>query len=136
VIVNGVTALVHDGTFVANHVPLQERENSITVKAVDVNGEHSEKTLSVTVESSARYAELHTDMESGLAPMETTLRLDGNFAFPAQPVISNVGPSEVEFLTGTEPGTWNVSLPEPGIYVFTAEAQDENGTSYSDTVAV
>ena len=47
-----------------------------------------------------------------------------------------MGPGEVDFLTGTEPDTWDISMTEPGIYYFTAEVVDENGMTYSNQVAV
>jgi hypothetical protein len=136
VVVNGVVALVYNGEFVANHVPITVGENTITVKAIDVNGEYVEKDISLTKEDFSRKIELNADMESGLAPVESMLTFSTNFIVSAQPVIFCSGPAAVEVLADFEPDTWAISMTEPGIYVCSAEMQDENGVNYSDQVAI
>ena len=136
VVVNGVVALVYGGQFVANHVPLVVGENTISVRAIDVNGEHGEEFITVTVEQANRYVELNTGTESSLAPLEISLTLVNNFTMSAQPEMSYTGPAEAQFLDISEVDTWIFSITAPGIYVFTAEVQDANGATYSDRVAV
>ncbi len=136
VVVNGVIALVYGGTFVANHVPLTVGENTITVQAVDVNGEHVEKTVTVTAEDSNRYVKLSADTESGLAPLDTTLRVSATFPGEGAPVFSGLAPGDVGYTDTDTSKNVNISMSQAGIYVFTAELSDTDGNVYSDTVAI
>ncbi len=136
VIVNGVTALVYGGQFVVNHVPLQSGTNTITVQAIDVNGAQYEKSITLFDTIPTRKITLSATVESGLTPLDATLKLDSNFVLTTSPVLSYYGPAEVTFFSSDEPDTWNIQINEPGIYSFDVEATDESGELYKDIVSV
>ncbi|MCI5207552.1 MAG: hypothetical protein D3910_01885 [Candidatus Electrothrix sp. ATG2] len=135
VLVNGITALVYGNQFVANHVPLSE-DGTITVNAFDADGNRGLQSASVTVQPTTRQIELQVDFDSGLAPMENTLKFSKNFIASSRPDISYSGPANMVAETGTEENTWNISMTEPGIYIYTVEVRDENSVTYTDQVAV
>ena len=135
VVVNGVIALVHAGQFVANHVPLDVGKNTITVKAVDVNGERVEKTITLTAKYSEQYVELFSSRESSLAPLETNILVDGNFTFVGSTRLTYSGPGTVDFLSIDE-GSYSVRMTVPGMYIFTGTADDEFGNSYTASIGV
>ena len=49
VVVNGVIARVSGGQFAANHIPLTEGQNTITVTATDTNGAAATRSIAVNV---------------------------------------------------------------------------------------
>ncbi|MHB1348851.1 MAG: carboxypeptidase regulatory-like domain-containing protein [Desulfobulbaceae bacterium] len=136
VTVNGVVAQVHNNTFAVNHVPVQEGTNSLIVTATDVQGGTVQKTIDVTVLPGPKQVNLVAMLESGLAPVQTDVRVDGNFPF-AEPVkLSYSGPGNVEYLPNTDPNTFTVKMTEPGLYTFTGEAKDDLGTTHTGTIAI
>ena len=77
IIVNGVPAAVYENRFIANHVPLQEGENTLTVRATDTTGDFNEASIGVTAHLPEDYIRIIAFQETGIAPFETTLRVDG-----------------------------------------------------------
>lgn len=136
IVANNIPALVNGNEFAANHVELEEGENVILIKATDINGNILEQSITVTVQSAQNSIRVIPLLESGIDPLETTLRIDGNFTFATLPTLSYVGPGPVEYLTSTEPDTFNVRMTTPGFYSFTAEVLDDQGGVYTDTVIV
>ena len=136
IVVNGVIALVFNGQFAANHVPLQEGENTITVVATDVEGKITQKSVSVTVLPELKLVELSAIPESSLALIETSITIETNFTPFGDPVLSYTGSGTVELLTSTDPMVFNLRILDPGLYYFTGEMQDELGTTHSDTLAI
>ena len=144
VMINGVAALVYDGQFAANHVPLPKKGETkggeaIFVRAFDVvNGKDRRvtQTISADVQPSIRRVELQTDFWSSLAPMENTLEFSKNFIESSRPVITSSGPADPVIEAGEETDTWNISMTDPGIYIFSVDVRDETGEHYTDQVAV
>ncbi|MFW2367061.1 MAG: putative Ig domain-containing protein [Desulforhopalus sp.] len=136
VVVNGVTALVYNNRFVASHVPLFEGTAMIAVTAVDVNGEQIEESVNVFSTIPSRHVELILDIETGVAPLETTLRLDTNFNPSSTPLITYMGPAELGLNTGVEADSWDISATQSGLYTFNVEAVDEMGETYTDEVSL
>ncbi len=134
VIVNGVVAMVTCNAFIANHVPLQEGSNSVTVTATDITGLTATATRTVTAQS-GNYIRLMTNIESGTAPLEITLRIDGSFpvddatlSYPDTPVVV---PMEL-----ADPEDYGFRITEEGTYVYTAEVVGPDGQTYRDTVTI
>lgn len=121
--------------FVANHVPLEEGENTITVTATDTEGNTAAASINVTALTAGDYIRITADTESGISPLETTLRVEGSFSFTEEPNLTHDGPGEVEFLENPNDNEFTVSITIPGIYYFTAEVEYQ-GETYADTVAI
>jgi len=96
VTVNGIVAMVDEDQFVANHVPLQEGENTITAIATDT-AENTNATFIAVNAISGDYIKITADTESGVPFLETTLRVEGSFAF-TESLLTYTGPGLVEFL--------------------------------------
>jgi hypothetical protein len=133
--VNGVMAIVEAGHFVANHVPLEQGENTITVTAVDMEGNTETDSINVYVEEIANYVRITADPESGVAPFETTLRIEASFGFNASS-LRHTGPGTVEILSNPVPGEYLVRMTTPGLYAFTAQVQDAESNVYTDSVTI
>jgi glucodextranase-like protein len=87
--VNGIIALVYGNQFVANHVPLEEGENTITATAADTDGNTVEISITVNAETTGDY--ITADTESGVSPVETTLSIEGSFTFADAPSLTYFG---------------------------------------------
>ncbi len=135
VVVNGVIASVYGGQFAANHVSLKEGQNTITVAATDANGTTAVKSITVNAAVSANYIKLRAYPESGVAPMEITLRINGTFSI-VNPVLTPTGPGTVEQLVSDNPDEFKYKMTSEGMYNFTIQATSSDGNTYSDTLAI
>lgn len=133
--VNGIVAIVEGDQFVANHVPLEEGENALTVTAMDWEGNMASTSITVYAETEGDYIMITTDTESGTSPLETTLRIEGSFSF-TDPYLTCTGPGLVEFLGIPEEHEYEIQITGEGVYYFTAEVTDSESNLYTDTIAV
>ena len=133
--VNGVLAVVDGDQFVANHIPLEEGENIITVTAVDVDGNTESDSITVYVEETGDYARVTADPESGTPPFETILTIEASF-IAADASLSYDGPAGAEYVEGPNVNQFMVSMAEEGLYHFAVEVLDEQGNLYTDTVTL
>lgn len=134
VTVNGIPATVTGNRFIANHVPLIEGANSLEVKATDANGLTSTTTRSVTA-SPGNYIRISSNIESGTAPLEITLRIDGTFPVDGS-TIRYSGASTVEPIEAANPEHYGFRITADGAYEFTAEVVGPDGQTYRDTVTI
>jgi len=134
--VNGQVAMVLNDRFVANHVPLQDGENTITVIGTDSQGYSATAEITVYADVSGDYITVTADAESGVSPFETTLQVEGTFDFSQEPVITPNGLDDVDPLESLGNAQYHVGMSTPGIYYFTAEATDDQSNTYTDTIAV
>ncbi|MEW6417392.1 MAG: PKD domain-containing protein [Nitrospirota bacterium] len=133
VTVNGVVATVYGNQFMAN-VPLQEGSNTITVTATDTAGNTATTSITINAVTTGNYIRLTSNIESGIAPLEVTLRIDGSFSIN-ESTLSISGPvqPEVTFVSADE---YTVKMTVEGIYYFTATTTGPDGLTYQDTTAI
>jgi hypothetical protein len=135
VTVNGVVALVHNGQFVANHVPLEEGQNTLTVKAVDSENNTTVSAVTNTATITGGHILVRARPDAGGSPLIVDLNIEVPFVF-AQAEVSPFGPAVVESLGGSGPANLKVRMTAPGIYFLTAEVRDPVNNPWRDTVAV
>lgn len=131
--VNGVVAEIYGNQFVANHVPLEEGENTLAATATDTGGLSTTVTAIVNNGPIADYITLTETRCSGTSPLETNLMVDGTFGITNSSV-SYEGPATPEFLQN-ETEEYGVRMTTEGIYYYTANVTHGLMT-YSDTVGV
>jgi hypothetical protein len=68
VTVNGIMATVYGDHFMANHVPLQEGENTLTATATDIDGNTASASNTVYVETTGDYIRITANPVSGISP--------------------------------------------------------------------
>jgi PKD repeat protein len=134
IMVNGIAAAISGNRFIVNHVPLQEGANTITLTATDANGLTTTTTRSITA-SPGNYIRISSNIESGTAPLNISLRLDGSFSI-ANPQVSYSGPVPVTLTPGAISGEYTVMFTVEGTYSFTTSAVGQNNQTYSDTVTI
>jgi len=134
VTVNGIVAAVYGDQFVANYVPLEEGLNTITAIATDEAGDTASTSIAVNAVTTGDYIRLTSNIESGIAPLEVTLKIDGSFSIENSSL--NVsGPGTVELLESTA-DEYRVKMTIEGIYYFTANVTGPDSSVYQDTIAV
>ena len=134
VTVNGIPATVNGSRFIADHLPLQQGANSITVAAVDANGLSSASTRTIIVQP-GNYLRLTSNIESGVAPLEISLQVSGSFIID-NPVLTGSGPAPVTLKPGTSQTEFTTMLTTEGTYTFSGTAVGPDGQTYSDIVTV
>jgi YVTN family beta-propeller protein len=136
VTVNGIAASLINNQFAVNNVSLAEGQNTITVTATDTNGTTATKSIAVNaVVNASNHIKLSAYPESGLAPLEITLRVNGTFSI-SNPVITSTGPGAVERLVSNNLDEFKYKMTTEGVYYFTAQATGPDSNTYSDTIAI
>ncbi|MBE0427110.1 MAG: PKD domain-containing protein [Nitrospirae bacterium] len=134
VTVNGILAAVYGNQFIANHVPLQEGSNTKTITAMDTAGNTSTTSMTVNAVTTGNYIQLTSNIVSGIAPLEVTLRIDGSFSI-ANSTLNITGPVQPEILESTV-DEYRVRMIVEGIYYFTASVTGPHDIVYEDTIAI
>jgi hypothetical protein len=132
--VNGLIAAVYNNEFAVNHVPLAGGANTITVIATDTTGTAT-KSITVNATAPGHYIRVTSSPQSGTAPLEVALRINGSFSV-SNLVIMPSGPGAVEQLTSANADVYRYKMTTEGIYYFTAKAIGPDNYEYQDTVAV
>ena len=136
VTVNGVIAQVYGEEFTANHVPIIEGWNTITAKAINTDGNSVQATIQIYAQPSAQYINLSSSIESGLSPLEITIKVDTYLANPiASSSITYSGPS-APTITTINPAEYKSLMTTEGIYAYTITITDTQGNRYEDSIAI
>lgn len=80
------------------------------------------------------YISLNSNIESGIAPLEAVLRIDGTFSIE-ESTISVTGPGDVEVIQSSA-DEYTVRMTVEGIYYFTANVIGPDGIIYQDTIGI
>ncbi len=135
VTVNGVLAQVSGNRFVANGVRLTPGTNILTVQAVDSNGLIAASEATVRSHPVANSITLRSNIESGIAPLEITLKIESSFGdFPSS-TLSFSGPATPQ-ITPVGAEEYRVNLTTDGIYSLTATVAGAEGQTFSDTIVI
>ncbi|PKL52235.1 MAG: hypothetical protein CVV37_02295 [Nitrospira bacterium HGW-Nitrospira-1] len=134
VTVNGIPATAYGNQFIANHVPLQEGTNTITVTTTDTTGNTATTSITVNAVTTGNYIRLTSNIESGISPLDAVLRIDGSFSI-ASSNLNIVGPTQPEIISSS-PDEYKVKFIAEGIYYFTASATGPDGNVYQDTISI
>lgn len=134
VTVNGVPATVSGTRFIVNHVPLMDGVNTVTVTATDANGLTATATRTVTAQA-GHYIRINSNIESGTAPLEFSLWLDGTMPLDDAGVWHPDTPAVIQLPTDN-PEEYRYRITAEGTYEFTAEVTNEEGQVYRDTVTI
>jgi len=131
----GIAAMVYGDQFVASHIPVQEGSNILTVIATDTDGNVAGTCIKVHAVVPEDYITLEAAPGTGVAPLETTLRINGSFSFTASN-LTYTGPGEVQIIENSSPQEYLVRITTEGVYNITAEAVNAENNTFTDTVTV
>jgi hypothetical protein len=133
--VDGIAANLMGGQFAVSHVPLSPGANTITVTATDIDGTTATKSFTVMAAATEHNIRLTAYPDSGVAPLEVTVRINGSFSI-ANPSVASHGPNPVELLPTGNPDEYKYRINTEGVYHFTAQAMGPDGNAYQDSVSV
>ena len=134
VTVNSIPATVSGSRFIANHVPLTDGQNTITITATDVNNLTTTATRTVTA-TAGDYLRILPNVESGTAPLDISISLDASFSITT-PTVTITGPVSVQPVAGTTTTEFTATLPVEGTYTITASAVGPDSQTYSDMATI
>jgi hypothetical protein len=129
-----MVATVYGTQFIANNIPLADGLNTITVTATDTAGNTATTSITVNAVTTGNYIELSANPESGISPLEVTLKIDGSFSI-TNSTITYTGPAQPETLYSSA-DEYRLRLTTEGVYYFTANVTGPDSNVYQDTVAV
>ncbi len=133
--VNGVVALVEGSRFVANHVPLEQGENIVIAKATTSEGGTASAQITVYADTTGDYVRITADPESGIAPFETSFKIEASFSFSTSS-LNHTGPGAVEVLSNPTPGEYTVRMTTQGLYVFSVQVTDGQNNVHTNAVTI
>jgi hypothetical protein len=137
IFVNDLKANTHKNNFAAMEVPVNYGKNTITAKATDVAGNTVSSSITVNAITQGDYIRIFANVESGIPPLETTLKVDGSFSFSNSSTdINYTGPGPVELSYDPNFDVYVANILEHGIYTFTAEVRDSENKQYTDSIEI
>jgi len=140
VTLNGIVAVVYNGEFFVNHVPLEEGSNDITATATDTSasggGNTATSSITVSAVTTTPYVTLNANIESGIASL--TMYFSVSTAIPN--AVTNYdfdyeGDAVVDY-TGATFDNISFTYTTEGIYYPTITVTDDQSITYTDTIAI
>jgi len=134
VTVNGKLANVYGSQFVANNVPLQEGANTITVTAKDTANNAATASVTVNAVKTGSYIKLSSNIDSSIVPL--TAYFSASTSFIPVSYQMDFERDGVADYTGTTFENINHTYTTEGIFYPTITVTDNQGNTYSDTIAI
>ncbi len=120
--VNGITAMVYGGQFVANHVPLTEGVNTITIAAKDTAENSTSTSITVTAATTAPQVTLTANTESGISPLTTYFSASTEIPNSATNYKMDFDGDGTNDYTGSTFDNISHTYSSPGIYYATLDS--------------
>ncbi|EDN68259.1 secreted protein [Beggiatoa sp. PS] len=123
--INGISALVNEGRFIANNVPLETGENTLTATLTTREGETTTHSISITSQGTPSLLTLSASPSGGLAPLSVTFEYSLNTDTRlSNLVIDFEGDGTNDFTTRSSSATIQYNYHTPGIYVAKMQLTD------------
>ncbi len=135
VVINGIVAVVYNGEFIVNHVPLEEGQNTITATATDTEGYTASTSITVNA-ASTPHVTLTANIESGIAPLTTYFSVSTEIPNAASTYEMDYEGDGVIDYTGAAFEDISFTYTTEGIYYPTVTVTDTQSITYSDTIAI
>lgn len=136
VTVNGTAGMVIGTQFVANHLPLSNGANAITVTATDTEGNTATTAILVTAVTDSPYVRLTASPESGIAPLTVNFAVSTAMPSPVTTYKMDFDGDAVIDYTGSSFSSVSHAYESPAIYFATLTVVGSTESSYTDTVAI
>ncbi|MDA8242415.1 MAG: hypothetical protein M0Z67_18850 [Nitrospiraceae bacterium] len=136
VTVNGIVGMVYNDDFAANHVPLADGANTISVTATDTQGNTATTAITVTANTSQPYVTLTANPESGVAPLTVNFTASTSMPNGVASYVIDFDGDAVDDYTGATFDNISHLYSSQGIYYATLTVVDTTTTSYMDMVAI
>ncbi|MFZ3090030.1 MAG: hypothetical protein WA240_05320, partial [Nitrospirota bacterium] len=132
--VNGIIAEIKGNEWIANDVPLTIGANRITATVTDAYGNTDTKTITINTNDTIQTIELFSSPTGGIAPLTIFFSVTTSFT-PVSYQIDFNGDGIADY-TGATFNNITYTYTTEGIYYPTITITDNQGNTYSDTIAV
>jgi hypothetical protein len=136
VTVNGMVAVVYNGEFFINHVPLEEGQNIITADALDTEGNSASYSVLVNAITTIPHITLRANIESGIAPLTTYFSVSTSIPNSITTYDFDYEGDDVVDYTGAAFDDMSFTYTTEGVYYPTVTVTDDQGMTYTDTIAI
>ncbi|MFH1674072.1 MAG: hypothetical protein ABIF87_11705 [Pseudomonadota bacterium] len=139
IMVNDTVAIpLDDGRFIANAVPLQQGENTITATTTDSNGNTDAYPITVYADELIEDLRLASNIQSGVPPLEITFTVDYSYTNIDNMIVQAEMDFEGDGVIDLNPTstTFTHTYETPGVYYPTITLTDELGNSYTGSTAI
>ncbi len=141
VTINGVSATVHNGHFLANQVPLQSGGNTLTVQATSPMGQTATATVTVTSTGTSPTLELEASPDSGImgdfSPLPVTLMYRFHSSTPAHSLAMDFdGDGTFEFTEAPPETILSGGYATPGVQTARLRVTDQHGQDTTAEVGI
>lgn len=133
--VNGIVVNVYGNQFVANNVSLVEGVNTITVTAKDTANNSATASVTVNAVTTGSYVKLSSSLESGIAPLTANFSASTSNFTPASYQMDFEEDGVIDY-EGTTFENISHTYTTEGIFYPTVTVTDNQGNTYSDTIAI
>lgn len=132
--VNGIIAEIKGNEWVANNVSLIIGTNTITATIKDNSDNSANASINITTTDTSQPLELSANITSGIAPLQVFFSVSTSFS-PVSYQMDFEGNGIVDY-TGTTFEDISFTYNTEGVYYPTIMVTDDQGNTYSDTIAV
>ena len=132
--VNGILAEISGNEWTANNIPLGIGTNTITATATDSQGNTDTKTITVNTNDITQKVELSANITSGIPHLQVFFSASISVT-PASYQMDFEGDGVIDY-TGTTFENISRTYTTEGIFYPTVTVTDEQGNTYSDTIAI
>lgn len=134
--VNGMLAEINGNEWIANGIPLTIGLNSIEAVATDSYGNTDTKTITVYTNDTIQPVELTSNITSGIAPLEVYFSISTNTEYPVTTYqIDYEGDGVIDY-SGETFEDITYTYTSEGIFYPTITITDDQGNTFSDTIAI
>lgn len=135
--VNGVVAVVHDGIFVANDVPLAAGTNTLTATATTLPGQTATDAVTITSQGETPILEVKALPSSGIAPLEVRFEYTFNSVETINTISIDFDGDGTDDFTTTDPAAELVhTYTTQGVFLVRLRLTDQQGTVHDTQVAI
>lgn len=137
VVVNGIVALVYNGTFVADDVPLVAGQNTLTVVATSLGTQSSQAQVTVSSDGAPVVLDLSASPTTGIAP----LAVNFTYQFGSTTAIHSLsldfdGNGTADFMTTDPNAPLQYTYTTPGLYLARLQITDQQNITRSAEVSI
>jgi YVTN family beta-propeller protein len=132
--VNGIIAEIKGNEWIVNDVPLNVGANRVTATVTDASGNTDKKTITINTNDTTQRVELSASSTSGIVPLTITFTATTSFT-PVSYQIDFNGDGIADY-TGATFNNITYTYTTEDIYYPTITITDNQGNTYSDTIAI
>jgi hypothetical protein len=134
--VNGVIAEINGEEWAASNISLTSGDNTITVKAVNANGNTAEESITIHTDTTEQPIMISVTPRCGIAPLSTTFSIDTDISgtITAYKIdFDRDGTTDLEQATDEDiTHVYNTQ----GMYYPTVTIEDSTGNTYTETTVI